>query len=94
VGGAGSSGMGEFGGDTELIAGAHLTERRERSDQFGRREPKGKTYFRKDATDARARWAGEDDFSLWGERGQRGRLGQRPSGPIRLAGPKAKKNNF
>jgi hypothetical protein len=79
---------------TELTVGARLTERRERSNQLGMREPKGKTYFRKDATDARARWAGEDGFGLRGERGQRGRLGQRLSGLVRLAGPKAKKNDF
>jgi hypothetical protein len=82
------------GWKTELIAGARLTERRERSDQLGRHEPKGKTYFRKDATDARARWASEDGFGLRGERGQRGQLDQRPSGPVRLAGPKAKKKDF
>jgi hypothetical protein len=79
---------------TELTGGARLTERRERSDQLRRREPKGKTYFRKDATNARARWVGEDGFGLRGERGQRGRLGQRPSGPVRLAGLKAKKKDF
>jgi hypothetical protein len=87
----GSAGM---GWKTELTAGARLTERQERSDQLGRREPKGKTYFLKDATDARARWAGEDGVGLRGERGQRGRLGQRPSRPVRLAGPKAKKKDF
>jgi hypothetical protein len=82
------------GWKTKLTAGARLTERQERSDQLGRRESKGKTYFCKDGTDARARWADEDGFGLRGERGQRGRLGQRPSGPVRLAGPKAKKNDF
>jgi hypothetical protein len=39
---------------------------------------KGKRISREDATDARARWAGRDDFGL------RGRLGQW------LAGPEAK----
>jgi hypothetical protein len=56
-----------------------LTERRERSDQLGRHELKGKMYFRKDATDARARWAGEDGFCLRGG-----------EGPARPARPKAK----
>jgi hypothetical protein len=87
-------GLAGAGWKTELTAMACLTERRERSDQLGRCEPKGKTYFRKDATDARARWADEDGFGLRGERGQRGWLGQRPSGPVRLAGPKAKKKDF
>jgi hypothetical protein len=46
----------------KLTARAHLTERRERSDQLGRHEPKGKTYFCEDATDARARWTGKAGF--------------------------------
>jgi hypothetical protein len=41
---------------------------------------KGKRIFHEDATDARAGWAGRDDFSLWGRRGRwagwaRGRTG-------------------
>jgi hypothetical protein len=67
---------------TELTVGACLTERRGRSGQLGRREPKGKTYSREDATDARARWAGRGGFGLWGQRGQRvgwakGRVGRK-----------------
>jgi hypothetical protein len=62
----GSAGV---GWKTELTAGARLTERRERSDQLERREPKGKTYIRKDSTDAWARWAGEDGFGLRAGRG-------------------------
>jgi hypothetical protein len=69
------------GWKTELIDGARLIERRERSDQLGRCEPKGKTYFRKDATDAQAGWADEDSFSLPGGGG-----GEGPAGP---AGAKA-----
>jgi hypothetical protein len=69
------------GRKTKLTARAHLTERRERSDQLERREPKGKTYFREDVTDARARWADKGGFGPREERGQRGQLGQRPSGP-------------
>jgi hypothetical protein len=38
----------------ELTAGAHLTERRGRGGKLRRREPKGKTYFRKYAIDTRA----------------------------------------
>jgi hypothetical protein len=46
-----------------------------------RREPKGKTYSREDATDAQARWADRGSFSLRGQRGQRagwakGRVGR------------------
>jgi hypothetical protein len=33
-------------------------------------------------------------FSLREERGQRGQLGQRSSGPVRVAGPKVKKKDF
>jgi hypothetical protein len=87
-------GSGSAGEKTKLTAGAYLTERREGGGQLERHEPKGKMYFRKYATDARASWAGKDGFSPREERGQRGRLGQRPSGPVRLAGPKAKKKNF
>jgi hypothetical protein len=66
----------------ELTAGARLTERRGKGGQLERREPKGKTYSREDATDARARWAGRGGFGLWGQRGQRvgwakGRLGRK-----------------
>jgi hypothetical protein len=87
----GASGAGE---KTKLAAEAHLTERREGGCQLGRREPKGKMYFRKYTTDARASWAGKDGFGPREERGQRGRLDQRPSGPVRLAEPNAKKKNF
>jgi hypothetical protein len=72
----GAGGAVEIGGDTtgvrwhggggektKLTAGAHLTERREGGGQLRRREPKGKMYFRKYATDARASWAGKDGFS-------------------------------
>jgi hypothetical protein len=71
----------QWGRKTKLTVRAHLIERRERSDQLRKREPKGKTYFREDAIDARARWAGKGGFGPQEERGQRGRLGQRPSGP-------------
>jgi hypothetical protein len=54
--------VGWRGRKTKLTARAHLTERRERSDQLGRREPKGKTYFREGAIDARARWADKGGF--------------------------------
>jgi hypothetical protein len=84
----GSVGM---GWEMELTARVHLTERDEREhDQLGRREPKRKMYFSGDAFDTRARWAGEEGFSLRGKGGRWGGLGQRPSGPVRLAGPKAR----
>jgi hypothetical protein len=54
--------VGRQGRKMKLTAWAHLIERRERNDQLGRREPKGKTYFREDATDAWARWAGKGGF--------------------------------
>jgi hypothetical protein len=79
----------------KLTVGAHLTEKLEGGSQLGRREPKGKTYFRKYATDARASRAGKDRFGPREERGHLGLLGQRMSGPVRLARPKAKKKkNF
>jgi hypothetical protein len=79
-GGAGKLGRLEVG--TELTAGARLTERRGKGGQLGRREPKGKTYSREDATDARARWAGRGGFGLRGQRGYRagwakGRVGRK-----------------
>jgi hypothetical protein len=49
---------------TELTAEARLPERRGRGGRRGRREPKGKTYSREDATDVRARWAGRGSFGL------------------------------
>jgi hypothetical protein len=42
----------------------------------------------------RAAWAGKVGFGLREERGQWGRLGRRPSGPVRVAGPKVKKKDF
>jgi hypothetical protein len=63
--------VGRRGRKTKLIVRPHLAERRERGGQLGRREPKGKTYSREVATDARARWAGRGGFGLWGQRGQR-----------------------
>jgi hypothetical protein len=57
------------GRKTKLTAEPHLVERREGGSQLGRREPQGKTYFREDATDARARWAGRGGFGLQGQRG-------------------------
>jgi hypothetical protein len=78
----------------ELTARAHLIESRGRSDQLGRREPKGKTYSRRDVTDARARWAGEGGFGLRGQQGQREPAGPKAKWAARSAGPKAKKRNF
>jgi hypothetical protein len=73
VGGTGSDGVMEIGGDTagvgsagektKLTAGAHLTERREGGRQLRRREPKGKMYFGKYATDTRASWAGKVEWA-------------------------------
>jgi hypothetical protein len=57
-----SSGGGTWG--TELTARARLTESRGKGGQLRRRKPKGKTYSREDATDARARWAGRGSFGL------------------------------
>jgi hypothetical protein len=80
----------DAGWETELTAGVHLIERDEREcDLLGRCEPKRKMYFCGDAIDTRARWAGGEGFGLRGKGGRRGWLGQRPSGPVRLAGPKA-----
>jgi hypothetical protein len=91
AGGAGSGSAMEIGGDTagvgsagekmKLTVGAHLTERREGGGQLGRREPKGKMYFHKYATDTRASGAGKVEFGPREERGQRagwakGRLGR------------------
>jgi hypothetical protein len=55
----------------ELTAGARLSERQGRGGPLRRREPKGKTYSREDATDVRARWAGRGGFGLRGQQGQR-----------------------
>jgi hypothetical protein len=84
----GSAGM---GWETELTARVHLTERDERErDQLGRCEPKRKTYFCGDAIDTWAGWADEEGFGLRGKGGRRGWLDQRPSGPVRLVGLKAR----
>jgi hypothetical protein len=61
--------VGRLGSKTNLIARAHLTERREGGGQLGRREPKGKTYFRKYAIDTRAGWADKVEFGPREERG-------------------------
>jgi hypothetical protein len=46
------------------------------------------------ARGSRAAWAGKVGFGLQEERGQRGRLGRRPSGPVSVAVPKVKKKDF
>jgi hypothetical protein len=82
----GSAGV---GWETELIAEVHLTERDERErDQLRRREPKRKTYFCGDAIDTRARRTSEEGFGLWGKGG---RLGQRPSGPVKSSRAESEK---
>jgi hypothetical protein len=87
----GSAGWPVVGWEMELIAEVYLTERDEREcDQLKKREPKRKTYFYRDAIDTQARWAGKEGFSPWGKGGRWGWLGQRPSEPVRLAGPKAR----
>jgi hypothetical protein len=68
----------------KLTARPHLAERRGRGGQIGWREPKGKMYSREDATDARARWAGQGGFGLRGQQGQqagwaKGRVGRKVS---------------
>jgi hypothetical protein len=57
------------GENMKLTARAHLTEKREGGGQLRRHEPKGKMYFRKYATDARASWADKDGFGPREERG-------------------------
>jgi hypothetical protein len=48
----------------KLTTRAHLAERQEGGGQLERREPKGKTYFRKYAIDTRASWARTVEFGL------------------------------
>ncbi len=52
---------------------------------------KEKRISREDATDARAGWAGRDDFSLQGTAQPAGWLGQRPNGPRGRPGRKQRK---
>jgi hypothetical protein len=87
-----SSGSWRWG--TELTAGARLTERRGRGSQLGRCEPKGKTYSREDATDARARWAGRGGFGLQEGREASGLAGPEAKWAARSAGPKIRKKEF
>jgi hypothetical protein len=83
--------VGRWGRKTNLTARAHLTERREGVGQLRRCEPKGKTYFRKHAINTWASWAGRVGFGPREERGQRGRLGQWPSGLQGRLGRKRRK---
>jgi hypothetical protein len=53
---------GRRGRKMKLTARAHLTERREGGGQLGRREPKGKMYFRKYVINTRASWADKVEF--------------------------------
>jgi hypothetical protein len=90
--GAGRRGVAGCGGIHQWhAAGVRMIERIKRErDQLRRREPQMKTYFCGDTIDTRGGWAGEEGFSLHGKRGRRGWLGQRPSGPVRLAGTKVR----
>jgi hypothetical protein len=83
--------VGQRGRKMKLIARAHLTEGREGGGQLGRREPKGKMYFRKYAINTRASWASKVEFGPREERGQWGRLGQRLGGPQGRPGQKRRK---
>jgi hypothetical protein len=73
-GGGGSARVGQRGGKKGLTRGVHLIEREERErDQLGRRDPKRKTHFYRDAIDTWARWATEEGFGLRGR--EAGRAG-------------------
>jgi hypothetical protein len=78
---------------TELTAGSRLSEKRGRGGQRGRREPKGKTYSREDATDVRARWAGRGSLACGGSEAS-GLAGPKAGWAARSAGPKIRKKNF
>jgi hypothetical protein len=71
-----------------------LTERRGRGGKLGRRELKGKTYSRRDATDARAGWAGEGGGSAGGGSEASGLARLKAEWAARLVGPKVRKKNF
>jgi hypothetical protein len=60
----------------------------------GRREPKGKTYFRKRAINTRASWAGRVGFGPREERGQWEPAGPKVGWAAWSAGPKIRKKNF
>jgi hypothetical protein len=78
---------------TELTPGARLSERRGIGGRCGRREPKGKTYSREDATDARARWAGRA-VSACGGNEANGLVGRKAGWAARSVGLKIRKKNF
>ncbi len=72
--------VGRHGRKTKLTVQPHMDEKR--GGQLGRREAKGKTYSREDATDVWARWADRGGFGLRGQRGQwagwaKGRVGRK-----------------
>jgi hypothetical protein len=76
-----ATGVGRRGGeDTSDKLGPVVRETRERRPARKGVNRKGKCIFRKDTTDMRAGWAGQDDFGPWGRRGRwagwaRGRTG-------------------
>jgi hypothetical protein len=66
----------EFGGDTAGVGWRGVEDGADSRGPLDREmteKRKGKTYFRKHATDAWARWAGEDGFGLRGGGGGRRR---------------------
>jgi hypothetical protein len=65
------AGVGRCGGeDTADMRGPLDRETRERRPAREGVNQKGKRISREDVTDARAGWAGWDDFGLWGQRGR------------------------
>jgi hypothetical protein len=88
--------VGRWGRKMNLIAQAHLIERREGGGQLGRREPKGKTYFCNYANGARGpNGLGRPmGFGLRERRGQREPAGPKVEWAARSVGPKVKKRNF
>jgi hypothetical protein len=66
-----ATGVGWRGGeDTSDKQGPVVRETRERRPAQKGVSRKGKRIFREDATDARAGWAGRDDFGPWERRGR------------------------
>jgi hypothetical protein len=81
----------------KLASGAHVSAvDREKAPRTEGMNQRRKHIFANTPTarGSRAAWAGKVGFGLQEERGQRGRLGRRPSGPVSVAVPKVKKKDF
>jgi hypothetical protein len=93
VGGAGSGGVEETGLTSRPPVSAVCREKAPRTEGVNQRR-KHTSAIMPTARVGRVAWAGLWASACGRREASRGRLGRRPSGPVRVAGPKVKKKDY